>query len=212
VVEAVPDRAAFEEAARKARRRVEEEARRQAERSAAKREREQGSEEEPAVAVVVPGTEVRIAATGARGVVIEVRDGRATVDANGLRLDLKVTDLEPLEPGSTGRRADRTSAKAGARPGPDAGLGGGWRGPSFEASPEVHLLGLRAEEVAGRLQPALDAAVQAGLPSLRIVHGKGTGVLREVVAELLDEDPRVVAYRPGRVGEGGGGVTVAELG
>jgi DNA mismatch repair protein MutS2 len=75
----------------------------------------------------------------------------------------------------------------------------------------VHLLGLRAEEVAGRLFPALDAAVQAGLPSLRVVHGKGTGVLREVVVELLEQDSRVISHRPGRMGEGGGGVTVAEL-
>ncbi|HSH46207.1 MAG TPA: Smr/MutS family protein, partial [Longimicrobiales bacterium] len=78
-------------------------------------------------------------------------------------------------------------------------------------SPEVHLLGLRAEEVASKLHPALDAAIQAGLPSLRIVHGKGQGVLRQVVAELLDAEPRVASYRPGEIGEGGSGVTVAEL-
>ncbi|MFW5947429.1 MAG: Smr/MutS family protein [Gemmatimonadota bacterium] len=54
--------------------------------------------------------------------------------------------------------------------------------------------------------------MQAGLPSFRIIHGKGTGVLREVVAELLDRDPRITTYRPGRIGEGGAGVTVVELG
>jgi DNA mismatch repair protein MutS2 len=80
------------------------------------------------------------------------------------------------------------------------------------ASTEVHLLGLRAEEVASALHPALDAAIQAGLPSLTVVHGKGAGILREVVAELLSQDPRVRAYRSGRIGEGGSGVTVAELG
>ncbi|NIP79655.1 MAG: hypothetical protein GWM90_10740 [Gemmatimonadetes bacterium] len=63
----------------------------------------------------------------------------------------------------------------------------------------------------GELLPALDAAIQAGLPSLRIVHGKGTGVLREVVAELLRQDPRITSYRPGGIGEGGSGVTVVEL-
>jgi DNA mismatch repair protein MutS2 len=172
------------------------------------------------------GAMVRIAATGARGTVIEVRDDRATVEANGLRLDLRVADLEPAdeEPARDGRRG---AAGRGAGQGMSRGAGrgsgrrsgassaspstGGWSGPTFEASPEVHLRGLRAEEVAGQLHPALDAAVQAGLPSLRIVHGKGTGVLREVVVELLDRDPRVVAHRPGRLGEGGVGVTVAEL-
>jgi DNA mismatch repair protein MutS2 len=145
--------------------------------------------------------------------VVEVRDARATVEANGLRLDVRVSDLE-LEPersgrgesGGGGRRARRARARSAA-----SSPGGGWSGPSFEASPEVHLRGLRAEEVEGKLYPALDAAVQAGLASLRVVHGKGTGVLREVVVELLERDPRVLSHRPGGLGEGGGGVTVAEL-
>jgi DNA mismatch repair protein MutS2 len=61
------------------------------------------------------------------------------------------------------------------------------------------------------LQPALDAAIQADLPSLRIIHGKGTGALREVVSELLKTDGRVKTVRAGGLGEGGTGVTVAEL-
>jgi DNA mismatch repair protein MutS2 len=215
LVEAGADRAAFDEAAKAARRRVEQAARRQAERSQAAARAESAALAGPTG--FEPGTPVRIAATGARGIVVEVRDARATVETNGLRLDVRVSDLETLDAGGSdrggagggaggGRRARRERARTSA-----AGSGGGWSGPSFEASPEVHLRGLRAEEVAGRLHPALDAAVQAGLPSLRIVHGKGTGVLREVVVELLERDPRVVSHRPGQLGEGGGGVTVAEL-
>jgi DNA mismatch repair protein MutS2 len=215
------DLQAFEEAARASRRRVEEAARRQAERAAAARGGAGGGagpadESGPAFE---PGAVVRIAATGARGTVVEVRDDRATVEANGLRLDVRVVDLEPVgeDPPQTGRSGRRRGASAATAPtgpaprGGGGGGGGGWSGPSFEASPEIHLLGLRAEEVASQLHPALDAAIQAGLASLRIVHGKGTGVLREVVVELLDRDPRVVSHRPGRLGEGGGGVTVAEL-
>ena len=76
----------------------------------------------------------------------------------------------------------------------------------------MHLRGLRADEVEGVLVPALDAAIQAGLPSLRIIHGKGTGALREVVRELLERDPRIDSFRMGGPGEGGAGVTIAELG
>ena len=86
-----------------------------------------------------------------------------------------------------------------------------WTAPEVNARPEVDLRGLRAEEVAGVLQPALDAAIQADLASLRIIHGKGTGALREVVTELLRSDPRIKGSRPGGLGEGGVGVTVAEL-
>ena len=59
--------------------------------------------------------------------------------------------------------------------------------------------------------PALDAAIRADLPSFRIVHGKGTGALRALVAETLKADPRIKSFRSGTVTEGGAGVTVAEL-
>jgi DNA mismatch repair protein MutS2 len=79
------------------------------------------------------------------------------------------------------------------------------------ARPEVHLLGLRVDDVSLSLGRALDAAVVAQLSSLRIVHGKGTGALRARVHELLEADPRVRAFRAGVHGEGGAGVTIAEI-
>ena len=75
----------------------------------------------------------------------------------------------------------------------------------------MDLRGLRADEVASQLEPALDAAMRADLQSVRIIHGKGTGALRSVVADVLKRNPHVRTYRPGQFGEGGSGVTVAEL-
>lgn len=180
--------AAFEEAASVARRRVEAAARRQSERTPAPRRAAAPAPD------VEEGATVRIAATGAVGTVVEIRDGRAFVETGGLRLDVPLDGLEAAEPEREARR-DR----------------GGWTGPSPDASHEVDLRGLRADEIRGRLLPALDAAHQADLRSLRIIHGKGTGALREVVAELLGDDARVTDFRAGRLGEGGTGVTVAEL-
>ena len=219
VVERGGDVAEFEEAATAARRRVEEAATRQSERAPDQPEK---SRKAPSLE---PGAHVRVAATGARGTVVEVRDGRATVEIKGLKLDVKVADLErigaPEESGGSGSDAGWGGARSGARSvsgartrGASAGGGGargGWSGPTPDASTEVHLRGLRAEEVAGTLHPALDAAIQAGLPSLTIVHGKGAGILREVVSELLNADPRITSYRTGEIGEGGSGVTVVEL-
>jgi DNA mismatch repair protein MutS2 len=182
---------AFDEAATAARRRVEEAASRQSERAP------DNPEPDPEAPELEEGASVQVASTGARGTVVELRDGRATIEVGGLRMDVKTADLERVAaPG----KKERKPASSG-----------GWSGPRVDASSEVHLRGLRAEEVAGTLHPALDAAIQAGLPSLTIVHGKGGGVLREVVAELLERDPRVVSFRSGRIGEGGAGVTVAEL-
>jgi DNA mismatch repair protein MutS2 len=76
---------------------------------------------------------------------------------------------------------------------------------------ELDLRGLRVEEVIPRLDKYLDDAYLAGLPSVRIVHGKGTGTLRRAVREQLEGHPLVASYRPGDQHEGGTGVTVAEV-
>ncbi|HSL69758.1 MAG TPA: Smr/MutS family protein, partial [Longimicrobiales bacterium] len=127
--------------------------------------------------------------------VLALRDGKALVETGGMRLLIPVTGLT-----ITKDQRKKATVKAG-----------GWHAPEPSASPEVDLRGLRADEVPGQLQPAVDAAVRADLRSLRIIHGKGTGALRAVVAELLRADPRVRSFRAGGIGEGGAGVTVAEL-
>ncbi len=76
---------------------------------------------------------------------------------------------------------------------------------------ELDLRGLRVEEAIPRLDKHLDDAYLAGLPSVRIIHGKGTGALRRAVREQLEEHPLVASHRPGDQHEGGEGVTVAEL-
>jgi DNA mismatch repair protein MutS2 len=83
--------------------------------------------------------------------------------------------------------------------------------PEHDAKPEVDLRGVRAGAVDELLLSAVDAAVRADLRTLRIIHGKGTGALRDRVGELLRKDVRVKAFRLGAWNEGGAGVTVAEL-
>jgi DNA mismatch repair protein MutS2 len=83
--------------------------------------------------------------------------------------------------------------------------------PDIHAKVEIDLRGMRISELDGALQVALDNAVRADLPAMRIIHGKGTGALRERVGELLRADPRVRSFRLGAWNEGGAGVTVVEL-
>ncbi len=83
--------------------------------------------------------------------------------------------------------------------------------PEAEPVREVDVRGARADEMDGLLLQALDAAIRADLRELRIIHGKGTGVLRARVGELLKKDTRVGGFRLGAWNEGGAGVTVAEL-
>jgi DNA mismatch repair protein MutS2 len=89
-----------------------------------------------------------------------------------------------------------------------------WHGdlPEEHVRSEIDLRGLRADEVDSVVLQALDDAIRAALPTLRIIHGKGTGALRDRVAEMLRKDTRVRQFRLGAWNEGGTGVTVAELG
>ena len=76
---------------------------------------------------------------------------------------------------------------------------------------EVHLRHLTVDEALLKLDKFLDSAFMTGLYQVRIIHGKGTGTLRQVVREQLARHPLVKSYRPGVYGEGGVGVTIAEL-
>lgn len=76
---------------------------------------------------------------------------------------------------------------------------------------ELDLRGQRAEDATDALDRYLESAYLAGLPFVRIIHGKGTGRLREVVRELLAQSPHVKNWESGGEKEGGDGVTVAHL-
>jgi DNA mismatch repair protein MutS2 len=198
-VRSAADEAKLDEAARAARRRVEEAARRQKERvpeTAAP-----GGAPRGGGAPVEVGSRVRIESIGATGTVVEVRDGKATVEAGGMRMVLSRDDLSVLPAG------DQKAAKVRTR----VPSGGGYVSADMEASVEVDLRGLRVDELELRLGRALDSALMAGLPNFRIIHGKGTGALRAEVQELLRADPRITTFRPGERYEGGSGVTVVEF-
>jgi DNA mismatch repair protein MutS2 len=87
------------------------------------------------------------------------------------------------------------------------------KGEIFQPSPgtEQHLRGMRAEDALLALDHYLDAAHAAGLPFVRIVHGKGTGTLRQVVREALGSSQLVERWELAMENEGGEGVTIAFL-
>jgi DNA mismatch repair protein MutS2 len=76
---------------------------------------------------------------------------------------------------------------------------------------ELDLRGQRVEEVLPNLEKYLDDAFLAAMPFVRIIHGKGTGTLRQAVRQQLRTHPLVKSYRAGTDGEGGSGVTIAYL-
>lgn len=82
---------------------------------------------------------------------------------------------------------------------------------SASVSTEINLIGMTVDEALAHLDKYLDDAYLAHMPSVRIVHGKGTGKLREAVQKHLKRCKYVKTYRMGEFGEGDAGVTIAEF-
>ncbi len=76
---------------------------------------------------------------------------------------------------------------------------------------ELHLRHLTLDEALPMLDKYLNDAFMAGFYQVKIIHGKGTGTLRQAVRKKMDKHPLVDSYRPAVYGEGGAGVTVVEL-
>ena len=141
------------------------------------------------------GDSVEVGQLGGKvGRVLELRDGDAVVAVGAIKLTVPRTSLA---------RTEQPTADAPAI----------WTGdlPEVHVPTEIDLRGMRPDEAEASVMQALDAAVRADLRSLRIIHGKGTGALRDRVGEMLRKDTRVKAFRLGAWNEGGAGVTLAEF-
>ncbi len=142
------------------------------------------------------GDAVEVSSLGGRvGRVIELRDGDAVVAVGAVKLTVARKSLVPSEQPT------------------QPPMGGIWTGdlPEVHVPTEIDLRGLRPDDAEAAVLQALDAAIRADLKILRIIHGKGTGALRDRVGEMLRKDTRVREFRLGAWNEGGAGVTVAEL-
>ncbi len=78
-------------------------------------------------------------------------------------------------------------------------------------SPEIDLRGELADDAWYMLDKYLDSALVVKMPTVRVIHGKGTGALRKRIWQELKTDKRIASFRPGAYGEGDTGVTVVEL-
>ncbi len=187
--------AADEAAAREARRMVEEGIRELAE------DGETGgrTDGQPGESEIAIGARVGLA-TGGTGEVLEVRpDGKAVVAIGAMRMIVDRAVLHQISP-SAGERAAtaRPSVRPSARQGSAPAL-------------ELDLRGLTGDEAEQATLAAVDAAVLAEQPYLRIIHGMGTGVVRERVRRVVANDKRISRYGFAPRNQGGSGVTVVEF-
>ncbi len=147
-------------------------------------------------AALAAGQRVRLA-TGLAGDLLEVRsDGKLVVVAGAMRV---VADPEGVQ--VLGRREERRD-RAGQQAAESA---------ASDPVVEVDLRGMTGEEAEGATLAAVDSAVLAEQPYLRIIHGMGTGVVRERVRRVLQRDRRVARFEFAPRQQGGTGVTIAEF-
>jgi DNA mismatch repair protein MutS2 len=86
-----------------------------------------------------------------------------------------------------------------------------YQGKKMPVSDEIRLRQLTVDEALFRLDQYLHDAFMSGLIQVRVVHGKGTGTLRQAIQKVLAEHSLVKSYRISRYGEGGTGVTIVQL-
>jgi len=160
---------------------------------------------------LVAGDTVEVARLGQRGTITTATPGREEVEVQvgALRMRARRPDLRLVyEAPREAREEQREPVGVGAN--------GGVRIQRAESSApapriELDMRGWRADDVAPELDRYVQDAYMANMPFVRVIHGKGTGALRQVVRDELAGNPFVAGFHTAPVQEGGDGVTVVEL-
>lgn len=149
------------------------------------------------------GDSVKVLSMNLTGSVVSLPDakGNLTVQMGILRSQVNISDLEIIEEPVTitAKQMQRTST------------GKMKMGKSMSVSPEINLLGKTVDEAIAALDKYLDDAYIAHLSPVRIVHGKGTGALRNGIHQYLRKQKHIKEFRLGAFGEGDAGVTIVEF-
>ena len=153
-----------------------------------------------------PGTKVFLVTLNMTGVVTSATETEAEVQVGNLRIRARLSDLrrpdEVLELESPKLKARKVEPTAPQKQ---------KEAPRQSPGMELDIRGQRAEDGLSMLDQYIEQAYLAGIPFVRIIHGKGTGRLRQVIREALKENPHVKNWESGMENEGGDGVTVARL-
>lgn len=147
------------------------------------------------------GDSVKIVSMGLKGIVNTLPDakGNLFVQCGIIRTQTNIKDIVPVmeetitAPGYTPKKSNSSGIRMSK---------------SMSVSTEINLLGRTVDEAIAELDKYLDDAYLAHLPSVRVVHGKGTGALRNAVHNHLKRLSYVKEFRLGEYGEGDAGVTI----
>jgi DNA mismatch repair protein MutS2 len=143
------------------------------------------------------GERVYLRSLGSEGILEDLGERQAEVQIGRLRVRAALDDLSPV-------RGAPASGVREVRAAPPALR-------ETSTAMEVDVRGLPVDEALEVLEHHLDSAYLAGMPFVRIIHGKGTGRLRQAIRRELRDNPYAAGFEPGKDAEGGEGVTVVKL-
>ncbi|MCT4795670.1 endonuclease MutS2, partial [Exiguobacterium alkaliphilum] len=142
------------------------------------------------------GEEVKVTTFNQKGYIVnQINDNEYNVQVGIMKVNVKADDLQKIGP---------------SKEQPLKAKGSSLKRQSTTKS-ELDLRGVRVEEGLSRLDKYIDEALVSGYDNVRIIHGLGTGAMRQATQEFLKGHRHVKSQRPGGMGEGGLGVTVVEL-
>ncbi len=144
------------------------------------------------------GERVYLRSLGTEGILQELGDREAEVQVGRLRVRASVEDLAPAREAAGVKRPSAPPASSPVM-------------RETTSSMEVDVRGLPVDEALEVLEHRLDSAYLSGMPFMRIIHGKGTGRLRQAIRRELRDNPYAAGFEPGKDAEGGEGVTVVKL-
>ena len=155
---------------------------------------------------------------------VDLASGRGTLEAGQLRVAVALDDLEPIAAAAVGTpvvegEGQGSGPRAGRRgefgaetaPRPSRASAGSVPAANRVVPSTLDLRGARVDEALEALDRYLDQAAVAGAQRVTIVHGHGSGALRDAVRATLTGHPLVREWRPGARGEGGDGASVVSL-
>lgn len=141
------------------------------------------------------GDRVRIKGKNSVGEVISIRENRANINFNGIKIWVDITDIEKVNEEKKEKKTRFSFSRKIETP----------------FRPEINLIGKTKDQAVRELEHFIDRAVVEGFSTLRIIHGYGSGVLRKAVRDYLDKLPYRIDYEDAPYNEGGMGVTIVHI-
>jgi DNA mismatch repair protein MutS2 len=146
------------------------------------------------------GDHIRMVSAGKIGTVLGSHRGMLEIEVDGKKIKLSSKNVVPIE-----------TVSRGFQPGRVPGWGAELNDEEESPPNRLNILGLRVEQGIAEVDRFIDRSAVAGLSTVTIIHGLGTGALKAAVTERLKHHPLIAAIRSGEPAEGGAGVTVVEL-